>query len=53
MKPKLNPLILILGLFLFKVGIVDNIRFASSNGDNIEADHRVASLEGSRKAARR
>jgi len=26
MKPKLHPIFIIVGLFLFKVGIVDNMR---------------------------
>jgi hypothetical protein len=31
MKSKLNPLFIILGFFLFKVGVVDNIRFNKNN----------------------
>ncbi len=53
MNPKLNPLLLILGLFLFKVGIIDNLRFASANGDKVQTDRRIASIEDSRKAAAR
>ncbi|TDP51814.1 hypothetical protein C8D79_3261 [Bacteriovorax stolpii] len=49
MKPKLHPVYIIIGLFLFKVGIIDNFRF---HGNNSNAERRVASIEESRKASR-
>jgi hypothetical protein len=52
MKPKLNPLFLIIGLFLFKVGIVDNLRFTHSNSEAPKGERRIASIEDSRRAIR-
>jgi hypothetical protein len=31
MESKLNPVFIIIGLFLFKVGIIDNLRFQNNN----------------------
>lgn len=49
MKSKLNPLYIIIGLFLFKVGIIDNLRFHATNNAN---ERRVASVDLTRKAIR-
>ncbi|MBY0413589.1 MAG: hypothetical protein K2Q18_05465 [Bdellovibrionales bacterium] len=48
MKSKLNPVYIIIGLFLFKVGIIDNIRFHQNNG----GARSVASVDLTRQAIR-
>jgi hypothetical protein len=49
MKTKLNPVYIIIALFLFKVGIIDNLRFHASND---ASERRVASVDLTRKSIR-
>jgi hypothetical protein len=49
MKSKLNPVYVIIALFLFKVGIIDNIRFHNQNNG---AERSVASVDVTRQAIR-
>jgi len=48
MKSKLNPVFIIIGLFLFKVGIVDNLRF----GNNNSGVRNVASVDITKQSIR-
>lgn len=43
MNSKLNPVYIIIGLFLFKVGIIDNFRFHNKN--NSGGERRMASID--------
>lgn len=48
MKSKLNPVYIIIGLFLFKVGVIDNIRFPQNNS----GQRTVASVDLTKRAIR-
>lgn len=48
MKSKLNPVYIIIGLFLFKVGIIDNFRFNNNNS----GERRMASVDLTKKSIR-
>jgi len=43
MKPKLHPIFIIVGLFLFKVGIVDNMRHFGHSEHEREQARTIAS----------
>ena len=48
MKSKLSPVFIIIGLFLFKVGIVDNLRFGKNNSN----ERQVASVDITKQSIR-
>lgn len=48
MKSKLNPVYIIIGLFLFKVGVIDNIRFPQNNS----GQRTVASVDLTKRSIR-
>jgi hypothetical protein len=49
MKSKLHPIYIIIALFLFKVGIIDGIRF---HGSNNGGERRVASIDLTKQSIR-
>ncbi|MBC7713867.1 MAG: hypothetical protein H7177_11040 [Rhizobacter sp.] len=48
MKSKVNPVFIIIALFLFKVGIVDNIRFHKNNS----GERNIASVDVTKQSIR-
>lgn len=48
MKSKLNPVYIIIGLFLFKVGVIDHFRFNNNNGEM----RKVASVDLTKQSIR-
>jgi hypothetical protein len=49
MKSKLDPVYIIIALFLFKVGIIDGLRF---NGNNSGEQRTIASVDLTKKSIR-
>lgn len=48
MNSKLNPVFIIIALFLFKVGIIDNLRF----GNNNSGQRHIASVDLTKQSIR-